>query len=187
MSTPLTSPAVAAFASERNAKALWLEWLTFWFNGTTRTVGTVSVDFPLLRQEDIHFDGGPARQPLAGLPGSATNPHELRIIHTPLRSRIMDTTAPADALDGRHVYDHVAITFWLSTRALSMPESNMRADQVTQCLHALLLHPLALQPLGCKGIHGIYPQRPTPVQAPEMAVRLIRVQAQYHYQLPFAG
>ena len=187
MSTPLTSDSIAAFSSERNAKALWLEWLTFWFNGTTRTFDTVSVAFPLLRQEDIHFDGGPARQSLAGLPGSAANPHELRVIHTPLRTRVMDTTSPADALGGRNVYDHVAITFWLTTRALSMPESNLRADQLTQCLHALLLHPMALAPLGCKGIHGIRPQRPTPVQAPEAAVRLIRVQAQYHYQLPSAG
>ena len=65
MSTPLTSAAITAFESERAAKALWLEWLTQWFDGNTKTIGLATgVEMPRFASDDIHFDAGAARQPL---------------------------------------------------------------------------------------------------------------------------
>lgn len=184
MSTPLTSPAITAFESERAAKALWLEWLTQWFDGNTKTIGLATdVEMPRLASDDIHFDAGAARQPLM----DRSNAQELRIIHTPLRTRVHDTSSPANALEGRWVFDHVAITFWLASRFASMEESNLKADITAQRLHALLLHPDPLQMLAVKGIHHVHPQRPSPIQAPGIALRMLRVQAQYHYIMPFSG
>lgn len=184
MSTSLTSTAVSAFETERAAKALWLEWLMYWFDGTTKTIGTATgIEMPSLTSEDIHFDAGLANQVLM----DRSNAQELRIIHTPLRTRVHDSSAPMMALDGRLIFDHVAITFWLSTRFETMERSNLQADITAQRLHALLLHPESLGMLAAKGIHHVHPQRPSPIQAPGLALRMIRVQAQYQYLMPFNG
>lgn len=183
MST-LTAPAITAFDSESSAKALWLEWLTHWFTGSAMTIGTAPpVTMPRLTYDDIHFDLGSVRQPLM----DRQNAQELRVIHTPIRTRVLHTTANAEELDGRHVFDQLVVTFWLSSRFDSLERSNLMADTTAQALYALLLHPECVDALSLKGIMHLRPSRPQPIQASGIAMRMIRTQAQYHYALAFTG
>lgn len=184
MSITLNSAPIAAFQTEQAAKRIWLEWLTTLFNGAVLTVGTAPpIEMPLIQAADVQFDGGSARQPLV----DGTSGHEVRIIHTPLRTRVRETAGAAAELNGSIVYDHVALTFWITCRQRTLAESNRSADLLAQVLFDLLLHPETRAPLARLGIHHVHPQHPTPLQSSNLAVRLVRVQAQYHYALPFSG
>jgi len=174
---------ITASTTQSASKALWLEFLLAWFDGTPRAIGTESpMAFPLLTVDDIRFDQSDAVQPL-----QSGREQEIRIIQMPLRRRIHMTPGADGGLVGRDAYDQMTVTFWMTTRCASMAQSNLRADATAQLLYALLSNPDATRPLATRGIGRMRPLPPRPLVSAGAVVRMLATQAAYIYRIPFEG
>lgn len=178
---PLTAAALTELTVESGTKALLSEWLLAWFDGNAHDVGAnVGVTFPALTADRVRFD----QDALGGAAGTPLNGVEIRV--TKLAGRVRKLpgggTAPT-AAQVQAAFDTVTLQFWVRARTGQTGASNLLADKVAQLLFALLNNPTTAADLAAKGIRRLKPRSPQPLQASDVALRIINCPAQLCYEV----
>lgn len=177
----LTATAITELTVETGTAAVFLEWLTQWFDGNLHQVGLEDpARFPLAV---IAFDESPAVQPNAQPTTAAANV-EIRLI----RHAKNETNTPSvDATyAGNLARDLVQYHFWISAKKPGPGQSALLSQQVAQLLKAILTNPDARIELAEKGLMNVKPRGPASSIADGVyAKKLLAVDLELNYPVRY--
>jgi hypothetical protein len=163
----LTANALNELELETRAKTLWREYLASYFNGAVHTVGDGSRVFPLAT---LKFDQSePEAQPMNGV--------EIRMVLHRRKGWSGWAGGQADAADEqRRVECGVTWLHFIRARTSSgkTADANLLANQVADCLFAILNNRKATDVLAEKGIQTV---RPEPAESASDNLHALRVLA----------
>lgn len=145
MPTPLTSPAPTALEAERAVKALLHEWLTQWFDGTTKALGLeTACAWPAIPGTRIVFDQ--VERP----DGDAPWLH-LVLIETGNQSGV--TGGMAGQTQGDLRFAHYLLQVWVNSAETTAPgRAEESVATIANLLRALAQNAVSLGQLGEKRV-----------------------------------
>lgn len=145
MPTDLTSPAPTSLDAERAVKALLAEWLTQWFDGTTKALGQeAAVAWPILPADRLVFDQGD--QPAGGA-------LSVRILLVEQRHAVGKRGGMHGQTGGDLHFATYLTHFWLTSEQADAPQAAEETVAVAaNLLRALLQNGDSVAQLGLKQV-----------------------------------